>query len=107
MVFSAAAQSSPDVLQLAFIPGPAANALLQLLLVLRQFASQLTVLLRDAFAFILEEVDLSNELLMLDLNVVGLSYFSIKGVRVGAVLVLELSLRFQGGLVVPTDALNL
>jgi hypothetical protein len=32
---------------------------------------------------------------MLDLNVMGLLYFPIKGVRVGAALVLELSLRFQ------------
>jgi len=95
LVFSAAAQCSPDVLQLAFIPGPAADALLQLLLVLGQLAPQLTVLLRDALAFVLEEVDLSNQLLMLDLNVMGLLYFPIKGVRVGAALVLELSLRFQ------------
>ena len=95
MVFVAATQRAPDVLQLAFVSRPAANALLQLLLVLGHFSSQLAILLCDTFAFVLEQVELAHQLLMLDLNVVALLHLPIERICIGAVLVLELSLCLQ------------
>ena len=82
MVFVAATQRAPDVLQFTFIPGSAANAILQLLLVLCHFSPQLAILLCDTFAFVLEQVELAHQLLMLDLNVVALLHLLIEGICV-------------------------
>lgn len=66
VVLAASAERALDVLQFALEPGLVAQYVLELLLLLGQFALELAVFLGDPLAFVLEEVQLAGDLVIFD-----------------------------------------